>query len=57
MSMAEELIKSFEELPEDKKKEVFNFIEILKTKTSKEVNKMMNIIIEENKSALEELGK
>ena len=57
MSMAEELLKNFEELPEDKKQEVVDFIEFLKTKTNKEVNKMMDMIIEENKFALEELGK
>lgn len=57
MSMAEELLKSFEELPEDKKREVVDFIEFLKTKTNKEMNKMMDMIIEENKFALEELGK
>jgi uncharacterized protein YfbU (UPF0304 family) len=57
MSMAEELLKNFEELPEDKKREVFDFIEFLKTKTNKEVNKMMDMIIEENKPALEDLGK
>jgi len=57
MSMAEELLKSFEELPEDKKREVFDFIEFLKTKTNKEVSKMMDMIIDENKPALEELGK
>ncbi len=57
MSMAEELLRNFEELSDDKKREVFDFVEFLKSKTSKEVYKMMDMIIEENKPALEELGK
>ena len=57
MSMAEELLKSFEGLPEDKKREVFDFIEFLKARDSKDLTKMMDTIIEENRPALEELSK
>ncbi len=56
MSMAEELLKSFEELPEDKKRQVIDFVEFLKVKESRELFDMMDDIIEKNKSALKELS-
>ncbi|MBZ4654742.1 MAG: hypothetical protein JG781_2099 [Peptococcaceae bacterium] len=55
--MAEELLKSFEELPEDKKRQVIDFVEFLKTKDQKEIVKMMDSIIQENMEALRELSK
>lgn len=56
VNLAEKLLKEFEELPEEKKQEVIDFVEFLKTKSKKEVEKLMDSIIEENKEALEELS-
>ncbi|MCR4437380.1 MAG: DUF2281 domain-containing protein [Eubacteriales bacterium] len=57
MSMAEELLKKFEELPEDKKREVINFVDFLKSKEKKDLLTMMDSIISENKEAFEILSK
>lgn len=57
MSLAEKLIKEFEQLPEDKKREVIDFVEFLKTKTRNEVEILMDVIIDENTEALKELGR
>jgi hypothetical protein len=56
MSLAEKLLKDFEQLPEDKKREVVDFVEFLKTKTRNEVENLMDVIIEENSEALKELS-
>jgi uncharacterized protein YfbU (UPF0304 family) len=55
--MAEELLKKFEELPEDKKREVINFVDFLKSKEKKDLLTMMDSIISENKEAFEILSK
>jgi hypothetical protein len=57
MTLIEKLLKKFEDLPEDKKMEVIDFIEFLKTKDKRKVENMMDTIIEENREALEELSK
>jgi hypothetical protein len=56
MSLAEKLLKEFEQLPDDKKREVIDFVEFLKTRTRSEVENLMDIIIDENSEALKELG-
>jgi hypothetical protein len=56
MSLAEKLLKEFEQLPEDKKIEVIDFVEFLKTKTRNEVENLMDVIIDENSEALKELS-
>ena len=56
MSLTEKLLKEIEGLSEERKQEVINFVEFLKTKSKKEVEAMMDSIIEENKEALEELS-
>jgi hypothetical protein len=56
VSLAEKLLKEFEQLPEDKKREVIDFVEFLKTKTRNEVENLMNVIIDENSEALKELS-
>lgn len=56
MSLAEKLLKEFEELPEEKKREVIDFVEFLKTKTRNQVENLMDIIIDENSEALKELS-
>ena len=56
MSLTEKLLKEIEGLFEESKQEVIDFVEFLKTKSKKEVEAMMDSIIEENKEALEELS-
>jgi uncharacterized protein YfbU (UPF0304 family) len=55
MSLAERFLKDFEELPEDKKKEVIDFIEFLKMRDKNELGKLMDSIIDENQEAFTEI--
>ncbi|MBA1334677.1 MAG: Ribonucleases G and E [Firmicutes bacterium] len=57
MSLAEKLIKEFEQLTEEKKKEVIDFVEFIKAKEQKEIENLMDTVIDENREALEELAK
>lgn len=57
MSLAEKLIKDFETLPEDKKIEVIDFVDFLRTKNQKKLENVMDLIIVENNEALKELSK
>ncbi len=57
MTLADKLIKDFEQLPEEKKKEVLDFVEFLKQKEQREVENLMDEVIRENREALEELSK
>lgn len=57
MSLAEKLIRDFEELPEIQKREVIDFVEFLKIKNQKSLEKMMDEVIVENKEALDELAR
>ena len=57
MSLAQKLVKDFEQLSEDKKKEVIDFVEFLKIKERKEKIELMDSIIDENEEALKELAK
>lgn len=57
MTLAEKLIKAFEQLTEEKKKEVIDFVEFVKAKEQKEVENLMDAVIAENKEALKELAK
>ena len=57
MSLAEKFIKEFEALPEERKKEVIDFIEFIKAKESKSLDGMMDRIIEDNLEAFKELAK
>ncbi len=56
MSLAERFLREFEELPEDKKKEVIDFIEFLKMKDKNQLGKLMDSIINENREAFKELS-
>ncbi len=56
MSLAERFLKDFEELPEDRKKEVIDFIEFLKMRDKNELGKLMDSIIDENRKAFKELS-
>jgi uncharacterized protein YfbU (UPF0304 family) len=57
VTLAEKLLKEFEQLTEEKKKEVIDFVEFIKVKEQREIEKLMDTIIDENKEALEELAK
>jgi hypothetical protein len=57
MSLEEKLIREFQNLPEDKKREVVNFVEFLKYKEQGSIESLMDKIIDDNKDALEELAK
>ncbi|NLW46248.1 MAG: hypothetical protein GXY86_02755 [Firmicutes bacterium] len=56
MSLAERFLKEFDELPEEKKKVVIDFIELLKMKDRNELGTLMDTIIKENQQALKELS-
>ncbi|HEX9060183.1 MAG TPA: hypothetical protein VF941_08375 [Clostridia bacterium] len=57
MTLAEKLIKEFEQLTEEKKREVIDFVEFIKAKEQRELENLMDSVIAENKEALEELAK
>ncbi|MEA4960260.1 DUF2281 domain-containing protein [Lutispora sp.] len=57
MRLAEKLVQEFEKLPEEKKKEVIDFVEFLKQKDKKDKQALMDGIIDENAEALRELAK
>ena len=57
MTLAEKLVEDFEQLSEEEKREVIDFVEFLKTKDIKEKYQLMDLIIDENKEALQELAK
>ncbi len=57
VSLAEKLIRDFEDLPEIQKREVIDFVEFLKIKNQRRLEKMMDEVIFENKEALDELAK
>jgi len=57
MIVPEKLIKQFEELTEEKKKEVIDFVEFVKAKEQKEMEALMDSVISENRESLEELAK
>lgn len=57
MSLEEKLIQDLLTLPEDKKLEVIDFVEFLKTKIQNNLENMMDDIISENREVLEEPAK
>ena len=57
MNLAEKLVQEFENLSEDKKNEVIDFVEFLRIKESKSRKELMDQVIDENLEALEELAK
>ncbi len=57
MSLEEKLLQDFISLPEEKKIEVIDFVEFLKSKTQQPIESLMDSIIIENKEALKELAK
>jgi hypothetical protein len=57
MSLSERLLKEFQELPDEKKMEVIDFVQFLKMKEKNNLHKMMDDIINENTESLRELAK
>ncbi|MGO1368735.1 MAG: DUF2281 domain-containing protein [Senegalia sp. (in: firmicutes)] len=57
MTLADKLIEEFEQLPESRKKQVLDFVEFLKVKEQEDLENLMDNIIKENKTALDELAK
>lgn len=57
MTLAEKLLQNFQELPEEKKRQVIDFVEFLRAKERQELEQMMDNIIAENKEAFVELAK
>ena len=57
MSLEEKLLQDFNSLPEEKKIEVIDFVEFLKSKTQEPIESLMDSIINENQEALKELAK
>ncbi|MHB8065039.1 MAG: hypothetical protein ACYDG2_20875 [Ruminiclostridium sp.] len=57
MTLAERLMGEFEQLTEEKKKEVIDFVEFIKVKEQKDIENLMDAIISENNEALKELAK
>lgn len=57
MTLAEKLLKEFEQLTEEKKKEVMDFVEFIKVKEQREIETLVETVINENREALEALAK
>lgn len=57
MSIEEKLIQDFLALPDDKKIEVVDFVEFLKNRSNKQMESIMDDIVNENIEALRELAK
>lgn len=57
MTIAEKLLQEFQALPEDKQQQVIDFVEFMHNKQRKEIEAMMDNIIDDNKEAFVELAK
>lgn len=57
VSIEEKLIQDFLALPDDKKLEVIDFVEFLKSRNNKQMESLMDDIVNENIEALRELAK
>jgi hypothetical protein len=57
VSIEEKLLNDFQTLPQDKKIEVLDFIDFLKSKNENKLENTMDSIINENHEALKELSK
>jgi hypothetical protein len=57
MSIEDKLLHDFQSLPQDKKIEVLDFVDFLKSKNKSKLEDTMDSIIEENHEALKELSK
>ncbi|MNW40718.1 hypothetical protein D3C74_178370 [compost metagenome] len=57
MNIEEKLIQDFLALPDDKKIEVIDFVEFLKNRSNKQMESIMDDIVNKNIEALRELAK
>lgn len=57
MSMSESLIKDFQELSEEKQREVIDFVEYLKNKDKSNMEKVINEVLAQNAETFKELAK
>ncbi|MBP2660626.1 MAG: hypothetical protein H6Q69_3658 [Firmicutes bacterium] len=57
MTLAEKLLQKFQELPEDKQRQIIDFVEFLRAREQKELENMMDDVIIDNKEAFLELAK
>ncbi|MEG0848028.1 MAG: hypothetical protein RSF92_12810 [Niameybacter sp.] len=57
MTLAQKLVNEFEELTDNQKMEVIDFVEFLKQKNNKMIENLMDEVIFENEEALKELAK
>ena len=57
MTLSEKLIQEFENLNPNHQNEVIDFVEFLKTRESKDIENMMDQVIDDNFEALKELAK
>lgn len=57
MTLSEKLVKEFAELNPNHQNEVIDFVDFLKMREEKQIEKLMDQVIDENIEALEELAK
>lgn len=57
MSMTESFIKDFQELSEEKQREVIDFVEYLKNKENLKIEKAIDEVLNQNAEAFKELAK
>jgi hypothetical protein len=57
MTLAEKLLKEFEALNDNHKTEVIDFVEFLKAREEKRIEKVMREVVSDNIEALKELAK
>ncbi len=57
MTLSEKLVKEFEELNPNHQNEVIDFVEFLKARESKNIENLMDQVIDDNLEALKELAK
>jgi hypothetical protein len=57
MILTEKLLREFEGLSDERKREVLDFIEFVKQREEREMEILMETIIAENRKALQELAR
>lgn len=57
MTLVEKLLQQVQELPENKQRQTTDFVDFLRAKEQKELERMMDDVITDNKEAFLELAK
>jgi len=57
MTLAEKLLKDFQELSEERQRQIIDFVEFLRNQEQKELESMMDAVIANNNKAFLELAK